>query len=100
MATNTSGNNAPLLPSSREAIAVPLVPTVSVVVGADPPEATVRLAGAKLHVTSDGNVPQVKFTVPVNPPVGVSVMTVDPVEPLLMVRVDGLAASVKLGATT
>jgi hypothetical protein len=97
IATNTSGNNVPLGPSRREAAAVPLVPvvpTVSVVVGADPPEATVKLAGAKLQVTSDGNVPQLKFTVPVNPPVGVSVMTVDPVEPLLMVSVDGFAASV------
>jgi hypothetical protein len=94
MATNSSGNNVPPEPSRVEATVVPVVPTVSVVVGAEPPEATVKLAGAKLQVTSDGNVPQLKFTVPVNPPVGVSVMTVDPVEPLLMVSVDGFAASV------
>ena len=66
---------------------------VSVVVGAGPPEATVRLAGEKLQVTFDGNIPQLKFTVPVNPPVGVSVMTVVSVEPLSIVRVDGLALS-------
>jgi hypothetical protein len=67
---------------------------VSVVVGADPPEATVTLVGEKLQVTSEGNVPQSKFTVPVNPPVGVTVMTVFPVDPLLMVSDDGLALSV------
>ena len=57
-----------------------MVPTVSVVVkGAF--EGTVRLLGAKLQVASVGNVPQLKLTVPVKPPVGVSVMTVLPVEP-------------------
>jgi hypothetical protein len=77
-----------------EAEAVPLVPTVRVVVGAAPLEATVTLAGEKVHVTSVGSVPQEKFTVPVNPPVGVTVITVVPVEPLLMVSDDGFAASV------
>jgi hypothetical protein len=94
IATNISGMRFPPGPSRREAIDVPVVPTVSVVVGAAPPEATVRLAGEKLQVTSVGNVPQEKFTVPVNPPVGVTVITVLPVEPLLIVRDDGLALSV------
>lgn len=94
MATNVSGRRVPLEPSRREAAAVPVVPTVSVVVGAEPPDATVRLAGEKLQVTSAGKVPQLKFTVPVNPPVGVTVITVVPVEPLWMVRDDGFALSV------
>ena len=51
MATNIPGRRVPLGPSRREAVAVPVVPTVSVVVGAAPPEATVRLAGEKLQVT-------------------------------------------------
>jgi hypothetical protein len=94
IATKTSGRKVPADPPRREAEAVPLVPTVSVVVGAVPPDATVTLAGEKLHVTSVGNVPQLKFTVPVNPPVGVTVITVVPEEPLLMVSDDGFAASV------
>jgi hypothetical protein len=94
IATKTSGSIVPLGLPPSDAEAVPLVPTVNVVVGAVPPEATVTLAGAKLHVTSVGSVPQLKFTVPVNPPVGVTVITVVPVEPLLMVSDDGLAASV------
>jgi hypothetical protein len=48
----------------------------------------------KVHVTSAGSVPQVKLTVPVNPPVGVSVMTVLADDPLLMVSDDGFAMSV------
>ena len=74
-------------------MAVPVVPTVSVVVNGAL-EGTVKLVGAKLQVTSDGNVPQAKLTVPVNPPTGVSVITVDPVEPLAMVSDDGFALSV------
>ena len=74
-------------------MAVPVVPMVSVVVSAVD-EVTVRLVGMKVHVTSAGSVPQVKLTVPVNPPVGVSVMTVLADEPLLMVRDDGFAMSV------
>jgi hypothetical protein len=74
-------------------MAVPVVPTVSVVVNGAL-EGTVKLVGAKLQVTSDGSVPQAKLTVPVNPPVGVSVITVDPVEPLAMVSDDGFALSV------
>jgi hypothetical protein len=70
---------------------------VSVVVTAAE-EVTVRLAGMKVHVTKVGSVPQAKLTVPVNPPVGVSVITVDAEEPLAMVRVEGFALSVKLGA--
>jgi len=57
-------------------------------------EGTVKLAGAKPQVTRAGNVPQAKSTVPVNPPVGVSVITVLPVEPLLMVKDEGDALSV------
>jgi hypothetical protein len=57
-------------------------------------EGTVKLVGAKLQVTRVGSVPQAKLTVPVNPPVGASVITVDPVEPLLMVSEDGFALSV------
>lgn len=94
IATNIPGRSVPAGPSRREAATVPVVPTVSVVVRAEPPAATVRLAGEKVQVTSDGNVPQEKFTVPVNPPTGVTVMTVVPVEPLLKVRNDGLALSV------
>ena len=45
-------------------------------------------------MTSVGSVPQAKLTVPVNPPVGVSVMTVLADEPLWMVRDDGFATSV------
>ena len=93
IATNISGRRFPLGPSRRDPIAVPVVPTVSVLVNG-PVEGTVKLLGAKLQVTSVGNVPQEKFTMPVNPPVGVSVITVLPVDPLLMVRDDGLAASV------
>jgi hypothetical protein len=77
----------------RAAVAFPVVPMVSVVVCAVE-EVTVRLVGAKVHVTSVGSVPQVKLTVPVNPPVGVSVMTVLADEPLLMVSDDGFALSV------
>lgn len=94
MATNISGRRVPLGPLRRDPIAVPVVPTVSVVVGAAPPEATVRLEDEKVQVTSGGSVPQVKLTVPVNPPVGVSVITVLPVDPLLMVSEDGEALSV------
>ena len=80
MAMNISGSRPPPGPLRREAVAAPVVPTVSVVVkGAF--EGTVRLLGAKLQVASVGNVPQLKLTVPVKPPVGVSVMTVLPVEP-------------------
>ena len=101
IATNISGMRVAPGRLPREAAVVPVVPTVSVAVGAEPPEATVRLAGEKLQVTSDGNVvPQLKFTVPVNPPVGVSVITVVPVEPDLMVSDDGLALSVKPGGVT
>jgi hypothetical protein len=57
-------------------------------------EGTVKLVGAKLQVTLDGSIPQEKFTVPVNPPVGATVITVLPVEPLLMVRDEGDALSV------
>jgi hypothetical protein len=58
-----------------------VVPTVSVVVnGAF--EGTVKLLGAKLQVASVGSVPQVKLNVPVNPPVGVTVITVVPDEPV------------------
>jgi hypothetical protein len=59
---------------------VPVVPTVSVVVSA-PADGTVKLVGEKLQVTSVGNVPQLKFTVPENPPVGVNVIPVAPVDP-------------------
>jgi hypothetical protein len=57
-------------------------------------EGTVKLGGTKPHVTSGGNVPQAKLTVPVNPPTGVSVITVDPVEPLAMMSDDGFALNV------
>jgi len=50
--------------------------------------------GAKVQVTSDGSVPQAKLTVPVNPPVGVSVITVEPEDPVWMVSDDGFALSV------
>ena len=92
-ATRNVGRALPPGRLPRDAMAVPVVPIVSVVVSAVE-EVTVRLAGAKRHVTSDGSVPQVKLTVPVNPPVGVSVMTVLADEPLLMVRDDGFALSV------
>ena len=72
---------------------VPVVPMVSVVVSGEE-EVTVRLVGTKAHVTRVGSVPQAKLTVPVNPPVGVSVMTVLADEPLWMVRDDGFATSV------
>jgi len=90
---NISGSTPPTGPLRRKAMAVPVVPTVSVVVNGAL-EGTVKLVGAKLQVTSDGSVPQAKLTVPVNPPVGVSVITVDPVEPLAMVSDDGFALSV------
>jgi len=92
-AANIPGSTPPAGPSRREAVVVPVVPMVSVVVsGAE--EGTVKLVGAKLQVTRAGSVPQAKLTVPVNPPTGVSVITVDPVEPLLMVSDDGFALSV------
>ena len=93
-AAKIPGRTVPEGPLWRKAVVVPVVPMVSVVVGAVPPVVTVRLAGAKLQVTRDGSVPQAKLTVPVNPPTGVSVITVDPVEPLAMVRDDGDALSV------
>jgi hypothetical protein len=92
-ATSSEGRTGPAGRLPRDAIAVPVVPMVSVVVSAVE-EVTVRLAGMKVHVTSDGKVPHVKLTVPVNPPTGVSVMTVLADEPLLMVRDDGFALSV------
>ena len=78
----------------RAAVGVPVVPMVSVVVSEVVEEVTVRLVGTKVHVTRVGSVPQAKSTVPVNPPVGVSVMTVLADEPLWMVRDDGFALSV------
>jgi hypothetical protein len=100
IATNISGMRVAPGPLPREAAVDPEVPTVSVVVGAAPPEATVKLAGEKVQVTSDGKVPQLKFAVPVNPPVGVSVITVVPVEPDLIVSDDGLALRVKPDGVT
>jgi hypothetical protein len=92
-AANISGSTPPAGLFRREAVVVPAVPTVSVVVSGAL-EGAVKLVGAKLQVTLDGSVPQEKFTVPVNPPVGASVITVLPVEPLLMVSDDGVALSV------
>ena len=92
-AASSVGRPVPAGRLPRDAIVVPVVPMVSVVVsGAE--EGTVKLVGAKLQVTRAGSVPQAKLTVPVNPPTGVSVITVDPVEPLLMVSDDGFALSV------
>jgi hypothetical protein len=92
-AANSVGRTVPAGRLPRDAVAVPVVPMVSVVVSGVE-EVTVRLAGAKVHVTRVGSVPQAKLTVPVNPPVGVSVMTVLADEPLWMVRDDGFAFSV------
>lgn len=92
-AANSAGRAVPAGSLTRAAVAVPVVPMVSVVVSAEP-EGTVKLVGANVHVTLVGSVPQAKLTVPVNPPVGVSVITVDPVEPVLMVSEDGFALSV------
>lgn len=92
-AANIPGSRPPDGPFWREAVAVPIVPMVSVVVSGAV-EGTVKLVGAKLQVTRVGSVPQAKLTVPVNPPVGANVITVDPVEPLLMVSEDGFALSV------
>ena len=92
-AANITGSTPPAGPSPREAVVAPVVPMVSVVVSGEL-EGTVKLVGAKLQVTREGSVPQAKLTVPVNPPVGVSVITVDPVEPLGMVSDDGFALSV------
>ena len=92
-AANSAGSTVPAGSLTRAAVAVPVVPIVSVVVSAEE-EGTVRLVGANVHVTFEGSVPQAKLTVPVNPPVGVSVITVDPVEPVLMVSEDGFALSV------
>ena len=93
IAKNIPGRRVPPGPLRREATTVPVVPMVRLVVCAAADE-TVTLAGVKVQLTSDGNVPQERFTVPVNPPVGVIVMTVLPVEPLLISRNDGLALSV------
>jgi len=79
-AASSVGRPVPAGRLPRDAIVVPVVPMVSVVVSGVE-ELTVRLAGAKVHVTRVGRVPQVKLTVPVNPPVGVSVMTVLADEP-------------------
>ena len=92
-AAKIPGRTVPEGPLWRRAVVVPVVPMVSVVVRGVA-EATVRLVGAKLQVTREGSVPQEKFTVPVNPPIGVSVITVLAVEPLGMVSVDGEALSV------
>ena len=92
-AANIPGSTPPAGPLPREAVVVPVVPMVSVVVSGAV-EGTVKLVGAKLQVTRVGSVPQAKLTVPVNPPTGVSVITVDPVEPLAMVRDEGDALSV------
>src|ERR1035441_2390273 len=92
-AANSAGRTVPAGFLMREAVAVPVVPIVSVVVSGAV-EGTVKLVGTKAHVTSDGSVPQAKLTVPVNPPVGVSVITVEPEEPLLIVSEDGFAVSV------
>jgi hypothetical protein len=89
-AANSVGRTVPAGRLPRDAVAVPVVSVV--VSGVE--EVTVRLAGAKVHVTRVGSVPQAKLTVPVNPPVGVSVMTVLVDEPLWMVRDDGFALSV------
>jgi hypothetical protein len=97
IATNISGRKVPPGPVRSEAVFVPFVPTVSVVVGADPPEVAVTLAGEKLQLASVGSAPQLKLNVPVNPPVGVTVMIVVPDEPDWMMRGEGEAASVKLG---
>jgi hypothetical protein len=92
-AANSAGRTVPAGRLPREAVAVPVVPMVSVVISAED-EGTVKLVGANVHVTSVGKVPQAKLTVPVNPPVGVNVITVDPEEPLLIVSDDGFAVSV------
>ena len=93
-AARSAGRTVPSGRLPREAAAVPVVPMVSVVVSIVLLEVAVRLVGEKLHVAIDGSVPQEKFTAPVNPPVGVNVITVDPVEPLAMVSDDGDALSV------
>ena len=92
-AANIPGSALPAGPSRREAVVLPVVPMVSVVVSGEE-EGTVRLVGTKVHVIRVGSVPQAKLTVPVNPSTGVSVITVDPVEPLGMVSDDGFALSV------
>ena len=92
-AAKIAGSMPPAGPLRREAAAVPVVPMVSVVVSGAL-DGTVRLVGEKLHVARVCNVPKAKLTVPVNPPTGVSVITVDPEEPLLMVSDDGFALSV------
>ena len=92
-AARTVGRTVPAGRFPRDAIAVPVVPMVSVEVTAVE-EVTVRLAGAKVHVIRVGSVPQEKLTVPVNPPVGVSVITVVADESRWIVRADGFALSV------
>ena len=93
-AASSAGRAVPAGSLMRAAVGVPVVPMVSVVVSEVVEEVTVRLVGTKVHVTRVGSVPQAKSTVPVNPPVGVSVMTVLADEPLWMVRDDGFALSV------
>ena len=59
-----------------------------------------RVVGANAHDAEAGRVPQAKVTVPVKPPTGVAVITVEPVAPWTMVRDVGVSATVKVGTTT
>jgi hypothetical protein len=59
----------------------------------------VRLDGAKPQEAEEGNVPQLKVSVPAKPLVGVRVRVVVPTDPWTIVRVDGENAAVGVGAS-
>lgn len=63
---------------------------VRVAVAGPPPAVSVREGGTKVHETFVGRVPHEIFTVPVYPPVGVTVIVNVPELPLAMVRLAGL----------
>lgn len=100
LATKMPAVAAPDRGAENMAVVVAFVLMVRVSVTGPLPEAMVMLAGAKLHETLAGNVPQEKPTVPVYPPLGVSVMVKVPDCPATMVRLEGLTAVVMPTATT
>jgi hypothetical protein len=82
------------------ALCVDAVWMVSVSVIGPLPAVSVREGGTKVHVTFTGSVPHEKFTVPVYPPVGVTVMVSVPELPLATVRLAGLMEPVTPTVTT
>ena len=74
------------------------VPIVTVLVTTAP--ASVTVAGLKEHVICDGGVPQLRVSVPVKPPIGLKVRVLVPVVPRAIVRLEGLAVTVKPGTAT